>query len=242
MRYADESLRLFPENALLLAPMSAVHHAAGRLDDAVAAARQAIDSLDRFAPPSNISALAWQALESDLRAIAKQILRRGGSSSDVAEGPRLSLSDLTRPRTGAFYAGSSVCMSCHPSQHGAWSLTGMARMLRSYEPGNVSGDFTQGKFRDEKGVTVGLVQNEQGHFFEIPGADGELRRLPVDYTIGSKWQQAYATQLPNDGIHVFPIQYNRLHERWLNYWRSIDPPQSRRTDLREFYEFGGEPQ
>ena len=237
LRYGEESLRLFPENALLLVPMAALLDAAGRLDDALAAASRAIDSLDRFARPSNIPALAWQALESDLRAMAQQIRGRGGSNAGVAVGPRLSLSDLTRQRSGARYAGSEACKSCHPSQHGAWSGTGMARMLRRYEPGNVFGDFTQREFRDVRGVTVGLLRNEQGHFFEIPGADGELKRLPVDYTIGSKWQQAYATQLPNGAIHVFPIQYNRLQERWLNYWRLIDPPQSRRTDPAKFHEF-----
>ena len=55
---------------------------------------------------------------------------------------------------------------------------------------------------------------------------------PVDYTIGSKWQQAYATKLPNGQIHVFPIQYNVREKKWLNYWKSLDGPNTERSDPR----------
>lgn len=237
LRYGEESLRFFPEDSLLLVPMAALHDAAGRTDEAVALARRALDSLDRFARPSNIPELDWQALQSDLRSMAELILRRRNGDAKIAVEPRLSLSDLTTPRSGALYAGSDECKSCHPSQHSEWSRTGMGRMLRRYEPNNVIGDFSRREFRDDSGVTVGLLRNEQGHFFEIPGADGEPKRLPVDYVIGSKWQQAYATELPDGRIHVFPIQYNRLQGRWLNYWRLIDPPRSKRTDITAFSEF-----
>ena len=46
----------------------------------------------------------------------------------------------------------------------------------------------------------------------------------VDYVIGSKWQQAYATRLPDSRILVFPIQYSRLKSAWLNYWAGVDAP------------------
>jgi predicted CXXCH cytochrome family protein len=59
----------------------------------------------------------------------------------------------------------------------------------------------------------------------------------VDYTIGSKWQQAYATRLPNGQIHVFPLQYNLLHRRWLNFWKIIDSEDSERADVRSFEKF-----
>jgi hypothetical protein len=75
------------------------------------------------------------------------------------------------------------------------------------------------------------------HFFEIKSSDGSWVRYPIDYTIGSKWQQAYATRLPNGQIHVFPVQYNVLHKRWLNFWQIIDPEGSPRGDVRTFEKF-----
>ena len=41
--------------------------------------------------------------------------------------------------------------------------------------------------------------------------------------------QAYATKLPNGQIHVFPIQYNTLSGKWLNYWKSLDGPGTERS-------------
>ncbi len=60
----------------------------------------------------------------------------------------------------------------------------------------------------------------------------------MDYTIGSKFQQAYATTLPNGQIHVFPIQYSALRKQWINYWKVIDLPGSERADLRSWEKLG----
>ena len=46
--------------------------------------------------------------------------------------------------------------------------------------------------------------------------------------------QAYATKLPNGEIHVFPIQYNLLQKRWVNYWKVIDGVESERADPRSW--------
>ena len=82
-----------------------------------------------------------------------------------------------------------------------------------------------------------MLKEKGKHFFEIKISTGAWIRYPVDYTIGSKWQQAYATRLPNGQIHVFPIQYNVLHRRWLNFWKIIDPEGSARADVRTFEKF-----
>jgi predicted CXXCH cytochrome family protein len=146
------------------------------------------------------------------------------------------------------YAGSETCRPCHADIYEHWSTTGMARMFRPYRPENVIGDFTrenefyEGDDVQWKGGTLEVIPGvarrlfarmmvQQGrHYFEIRGSDG-WRRYPVDYTIGSKWQQAYATRLPDGQIHVFPIQYNALEKRWLNFWKIIDAPGSPRADL-----------
>ena len=61
----------------------------------------------------------------------------------------------------------------------------------------------------------------------------------TDYTIGSKWQQAYATTLPNGQIHVFPIQYSTVAKQWLNYWKIIDSPGSERADPNSWQKHDG---
>jgi predicted CXXCH cytochrome family protein len=148
------------------------------------------------------------------------------------------------------YAGSQVCRTCHVSIFEAWQQTGMARMLRPYRPENVVGDFVQENtfyLGDEvhwdqqrfevlpgpaRSLFARMVIEKGRHYFDIRQSDQQWHRYPVDYTIGSKWQQAYATRLPNGHIQVFPIQYNLLRHRWINFWKIIDVPGSERADPR----------
>jgi tetratricopeptide (TPR) repeat protein len=150
------------------------------------------------------------------------------------------------------YAGSKSCQGCHSSVYRQWSQTGMSKMLRAYAPQNVIGDFQNDSefyLEDEAPNRRGTAKsaNNQGrtlfarmvirdgrHYFDIQQSDGKLHTYPVDYTIGSKFQQAYATRLPNGEIHVFPIQYSALQKRWINYWRIIDGGLSERSDLRSW--------
>ena len=148
------------------------------------------------------------------------------------------------------YAGSDSCRGCHSAIYQSWSETGMTKMLRPYAPQNVIGDFQtdnqfylgdEAEFQDGKiELRAGAKQTpfarmvvRQGrHCFEIKQSDGAWHTYPVDYTIGSKFQQAYATRLPDGEIHVFPIQYSRVAKHWINYWKIIDGPGSERTDVR----------
>ena len=132
------------------------------------------------------------------------------------------------------YAGSSACRACHLQTYERWQATGMARMLRPYRSVNVIGDFAGGRTVDGRARAL-LVGGR--HFIEIRhGATQEWTRYPVDYTIGSKWQQAYATTLPDKRMLVFPIQYSREHGGWLNYWKTVDAPGSARADIARFHE------
>jgi predicted CXXCH cytochrome family protein len=71
-------------------------------------------------------------------------------------------------------------------------------------------------------------------YFDIRTEAGTWQRFHVDYTIGSKWQQAYATALPDGRFQVLPIEYNRLKRAWINYWKLIDPPGAPRTIVSQF--------
>jgi predicted CXXCH cytochrome family protein len=150
------------------------------------------------------------------------------------------------------YEGSRACQGCHSDIYRQWSETGMSRMLRPYAPENVIGDFkdnnefyleddatyVDGKvnFVDPQKRTLfaRMVIRAGRHYFDIRQSDGRMHAYPVDYTIGSKFQQAYATRLPNGEIHVFPIQYSGLQKRWINYWKIIDGGRGERSDLHSW--------
>jgi predicted CXXCH cytochrome family protein len=151
-------------------------------------------------------------------------------------------------QSGSAYVGSESCRGCHSDIYKQWSQSGMAKMFRPYSPENVIGDFkTNNRFYlgdevdyrgDKVEITRGgkralfarMVIRSNRHCFDILQSDGKWHTYPVDYTIGSKFEQAYATKLPNGEIHVFPIQYNVLQKQWVNFWKVIDGPGSERAD------------
>ncbi|MXY69971.1 MAG: hypothetical protein F4Y47_15670 [Acidobacteriia bacterium] len=332
--HAEASLRILPENPLLLVALADARAARQQFDQAVATAQDALRQLDRFDKPSNFSAPAWAALEPKLRgschlilgraaltrsfretgsAQARQVvnaierltrsrsldpdnpqaayllgiahglaLQRAKSQSNLADAYRLGgplraraqqeleKSYRARPADtrGSFedfldripsaqiqaepaerdepsgpapsYAGSDSCRDCHTAIFDSWKQTGMARMFREFEPANILGNFeSRSEFRTEDGVTVGRVGTLGDRpYMEFRDDQGQWQRHWVDYTIGSKWQQAYATSLPDGRIQVFPVQYNLLQRRWLNFWRVIDPPGTERSRLGEFHRMG----
>jgi predicted CXXCH cytochrome family protein len=132
------------------------------------------------------------------------------------------------------YAGSAACQSCHQREYDTWRQTGMAKMLREYRPEYLIGDFSPGtQFRDESGKPLIRMGIDKRPYFEF-NQSGSWQRFYVDYTIGSKWQQGYATRLPDGSFHVFPIEYNALRKIWINYWEIIDPPGSERAIISDF--------
>jgi Cytochrome c554 and c-prime len=109
-------------------------------------------------------------------------------------------------------------------------------MFRPYRSENVIGDFNDRSFEDEKGdVVARMTVASNQHYFHVRGPRKEWLTYKVDYTIGSKWQQTYATRLPNGEIHVFPLQYNALQHRWVEFWKTIDPPDTPRDEPDNFF-------
>jgi len=171
----------------------------------------------------------------------ESFLKQSETSTDA---PQSSVphSEKTGVQPPTEYAGSEACRNCHGEIYRAWAQSGMAKMFRPYAPQNVIGDFqTNNEFyldSDKRSLFARMVTRGGKHYFDIKQSDGTSRSYAVDYTIGSKFQQAYATRLPNGQIHVFPIQYSALHKQWINYWRVIDMPGSERADLRNWEKFG----
>jgi len=130
----------------------------------------------------------------------------------------------------AGYAGPEECRGCHQTEYAAWRKTGMARMLRPYKAENVIGDFLPGTQYVEEGNEVVHLGVDKRPYFEFAAG----QRFYVDFTIGSKWQQGYATKLPDGRLQVLPIEYNAVLKKWINYWKIIDPPGSPRAVIRDF--------
>lgn len=132
------------------------------------------------------------------------------------------------------YAGSLACRECHARAYDAWQSTGMAKMLRPYRPDAVAGDFSGVHSVSNAARPVSVAGR---HFIDVRDAVSDRWvRYPVDYIIGSKWQQAYATRLPDASLLVFPIQFSISKRIWLNYWAAVDAPGSERADIRRFHE------
>jgi len=331
-----QSIRLLPENPLLLVPLANAQLQKGQLVAAKTSAGAAIEYLDQFDRPAAVPASKWSTVRAQLTASAYYVLGRveiatalQGSGADRQEGlhrteaflrraqtlnaqdaeiiyllgltemslgtPRIAafyfvkisrtpgpfqekaLDNLRRiygsdPKTtisfeaflessqreggqerapatssaatsvekhGNEYAGSQSCQPCHAAIYKSWQETGMGRMLRRYQPENVIGDFrVNNHFSDSSGTLVArMITNGDKRYFMTRDATGNWATYSVDYTIGSKWQQAYATRLSNGDIYVFPVQYNALAGKWVNYWKMIDPPGSPRTEITGFGQF-----
>lgn len=194
----------------------------------------------------------YKMLPLDSRDTFESFVQQAERQDSASSNNRVAAVGSPSVQTLSDYAGSDSCRGCHSSVYRQWSQTGMSKMLRPYAPQNVIGDFQnknefylgdEAAYRDgkvefangRKGTLFArMVMRDGRHYFDIQQSDGKLHTYPVDYTIGSKFQQAYATKLPNGEIHVFPIQYSALQKRWINYWRIIDGAASERADLRSW--------
>ena len=328
--HAKSSLRMLPENPLLLVALADAQASRERLGDALASADLALYYLNRFEKPSRFSATEWKVREAELRASCHAIRGRaalvrsfGAAGSRRDADLRTAVTELRRARSyssshasvayllgvayalsndksaaksnladayelggpmqpraarelrrilrsegisdeesleryvasidrlpipspqrsaptshaAANYAGSAACRACHQAVYDSWKQTGMAKMFQRYEPARVLGDFSERiEFEAENGrgaLRLGLDQGR--HYMDVADASGAWSRFDIHYTIGSKWQQAYATQLPDGRIQVFPIQFSLVSRRWLNFWRVIDPPGTERARLGDFH-------
>ena len=207
LAYGRQSLRLYPENPGLLIPMAVWQRKRGDLSGARASASEGLRFLELFTAPSGMVR----------NALRETALAVGGVPEPV------------RATVGGSFAGSQKCQNCHRPVHDAWSQTGMANMLRPIASAKVIGDFAGAKYE-------GFRTGRDGRpFIELQRRNGEWDRYSIDFTIGSKWQQAYATRAPSGIVHVLPVQYNTLTKQWLNYWLSIDPPGSERAETGDFH-------
>jgi predicted CXXCH cytochrome family protein len=198
----------------------------------------------------------YKTLDPKTRGDFNSFVARAAESKPKESDQQVQGKPLVESKNLPAYAGSDSCRGCHSGVYRNWSQSGMSKMFRVYAPRNVIGDFTENNqffAGDDPKYDDGKLQIIRGqnrtpfarmelrdgkHYFSIFESDGQWHTYPVDYTIGSKWQQAYATKLANGQIHVFPIQYSALEKQWLNYWKVIDSTGSPRADLHSWEKLG----
>jgi hypothetical protein len=222
------SLRLLPENAPLLAVMARVESARGERKQAIRDARDALLWLNLFAPPAGVKDSEWKKSAKAIYESARVVLAEAGEKVPVFEAP-------TGRGAAVRFAGSAACSACHPQEFEAWAKTGMASMLRPIAGAALLPDFSRPVEYSGDGTHVSVRAGGGNRpYFELPQSDGLWKRYRVDYVIGSKWQQAFATRLGDGRLFVFPIQYSAIEGKWINYWAAIDPPGSERADTAAF--------
>jgi hypothetical protein len=223
------SLRLLPENPALLVTLAQIEAAQGKLPQAKRDAQDALLWLSLFAARSGVKPSEWRKTREKLEEYARGLIGPGGQpQTEPSAKPH-------RKEKAERFAGSVSCQPCHSAIYESWRATGMATMLRPLPDANVLADFSlTNEFRDSAGSVKIRSGGGERPYFEFLTSGGAWKRFRVDYAIGSKWQQAYATRLPDGRLFVFPIQYSAIENRWLNYWSLIDPPGSERAELDQF--------
>ncbi len=224
------SLRLMPENAPLLVVMAQVQLGLGKRAAAARDARDALLWMRVFAAPGGVKEVEWKSGVKSLEDAARAVITQTGGRQPWLDTPVPPVAKNLK------FAGSEACRGCHEAVYGAWRKTGMSAMLRPISDARLLADFSQPmEFEGQGGKPAVRAGGGSKPFFEfaMPGG-GAWKKFRVDFAIGSKWQQAYATKLADDRIFVFPVQYNALEKRWLNYWETIDAPGSERANISSF--------
>ncbi|MFN7920835.1 MAG: multiheme c-type cytochrome [Bryobacteraceae bacterium] len=225
------SLRLAPENAPLLAVLAQIEFAMGRRAQAANDARDALLWLKLFAPPAGTKDADWKKATQPIEDSARKVIEQaGGKVREIA-----SVAAKEHGQSLKF-AGSDSCKKCHAPIYERWQKTGMASMLRPLASATLMPDFSRAIEYSGDGTRTHVRAGGGARpYFELPQRNGDWKRYRVDFVIGSKWQQAYATKLEDGRMFVFPIQYNRQSKQWTNYWATVDPPGSERADTSAFW-------
>jgi tetratricopeptide (TPR) repeat protein len=88
--YGRQSLKIFPENPLLLVPLANVYAQRALIAEAKQSARDALECLKQFGRPAAIPEPAWPDLERQLKASSYFVLGRATASEALALAPRFS--------------------------------------------------------------------------------------------------------------------------------------------------------
>ncbi len=132
------------------------------------------------------------------------------------------------------YAGSASCSArgCHLTVRRSWRASGMGAMSRDISRG-AAGAMPPSGNRQRVGDTwVEFRTGGRRPPRVILDHDDEQREFPVTLTIGSLWEQSFATLL-NGRLMILPLQYSRRVKSWEVY--GAEEEDVRQSRIAEFF-------
>lgn len=265
LRHARQSLRLYPENPILLVPVARLHVSRQNFDQALTTAREALALIERFGRPSTIDSGDWPKLRAALEAEAHTIAGRAALTLAIDRKNDATLVNESAAHLieAARLDPASVEVAAMLKLFNKLPKPPRKNVSNARQPDYAGSDACRGCHASEHtnwshtGMSR-MLQRYQPSAVAAdftrpspsPGITPKLEKgkhlfeiatpsgpriLPVTHVIGSKWQQAFASLVPGGQIHVFPIQFNMREKAWINYWASIDPPGSPRANPANFH-------
>ena len=158
VRFGRESLRILPENPLLLVPIADAETQQGNLDVATHDATLALECLDEFVKPALYSDKDWRTLVSQLRATSYYVLGKAATEQGLR-----AAGQEREERLRAAEDFTAKALRMNPADSGAAYLLGLIRLSR----GNPAGAAGPLALVYERGGT--LQPQAQKHLQEIYG-------------------------------------------------------------------------
>ena len=154
------------------------------------------------------------------------------------------------------YAGSETCGRCHVDIYRQWSQSGMAKMLRPYQPQNVIGDFEKNnrvlcrrrypstgtancrpRSGNDRALFARMVIRGGRHYFDIIGVRRPLALLSQSTTPSVRnGSRPMPPNYPTDRSTFFPFNTAPSQSKWLDYWKVIDSAAQRACRSRQTWE------
>ena len=113
------------------------------------------------------------------------------------------------------YVSSTQCQSCHPGHYESWRRTYHSTMTAIPSTKTVKAPIEENTTVKFYGIDTKFEKVDGNYFVELPFLDGQVRRFPIVYTIGSRRMQQYAIQ---DGTKIYriPVFYSIERQRWMH--------------------------
>jgi hypothetical protein len=92
------------------------------------------------------------------------------------------------------YVSSAQCQVCHPKHYESWRRTYHSTMTAIPSVQTVKAPIEEATTVKFYGIDTKFENVNGNYFVELPFLDGQVRRFPIMYTIGSRRMQQFAIQ------------------------------------------------
>lgn len=107
----------------------------------------------------------------------------------------------------AHYLGSETCVTCHQSEHQAWTGSHHDLAMQVATSATVLAPF-KGEGFSQDGITSTFTQRDGRFYVRTDGADGRLQDFEVSHTLGITPLQQYLIPVANGGMQALTIAWD----------------------------------